>query len=217
MGWVIASTGRKDEAREIYRRAVSLLEQCVSEQPNVVSFRSNLAQALRALGEVLSGAEARASFAKARALGEAIVVEVPTVTRYRSDLAMTLMLAGNLARNLKDYAEAIGTSCRRPSSSARRWHIDHPDMVQYQVDLANSLSHLGLTFVDADRPADALPSTSVRQVCTRRSYARTRQTSRRHRCLPAHRTTRPWHWPSSAGTSRPSRCSAKRSRMSAPA
>ena len=30
-------------------------------------------------------------------------------------------------------------------------------MVPYQLDLANSLSHLGLTLVDADRPADALP------------------------------------------------------------
>ena len=58
-------------------------------------------------GRAASGAEARASFAKAQALGEAIVAEVPTVPRYRSDLAMTLMLAGNLARNLKDYDEAI--------------------------------------------------------------------------------------------------------------
>ena len=30
-------------------------------------------------------------------------------------------------------------------------------MVPYQLDLANSLSHLGLTLVDAGRPADGLP------------------------------------------------------------
>ena len=91
---MIASTGRKDEARDVYRRGVALLEQCVAEQPNVVNFRYNLAQTLRGLGELLRGNDARAAFARARALGEAIVAEVPTVPRYRSDLAMTLMLAG---------------------------------------------------------------------------------------------------------------------------
>ena len=116
MGWVIASTGRKNEARDVYRRGVALLEQCVADQPNVVSFRSNLAQILCSLGELLEGNDARAAFAKARALGEAIVAEVPTVPRYRSDLAMTLMLAGNLARNLKDYDEAVALqrAGRRP-------------------------------------------------------------------------------------------------------
>ena len=35
LGWVIASTGRKEEARDVLRRGATLLEQCVADQPNV--------------------------------------------------------------------------------------------------------------------------------------------------------------------------------------
>jgi serine/threonine-protein kinase len=156
LGWAIASTGRKTEARDIYRRGVTLLEQCVADQPNVVGFRYNLAQSLCSLGELLEGDDARAVFARARALGEAIVAEVPTVPRYRSDLAMTLMLAGNLARNLKDYGDAIVLQ-EKAVGLVEVLARDHPDMVPYQLELANALNHLGLTLVDAARPADALP------------------------------------------------------------
>jgi serine/threonine-protein kinase len=156
MGWVIASTGRKDEARDIYRRGAELLEQCVADQPNSVSYRSNLAQILRGLGELLDGKDARVAFARAQALGEAIAAEVPEVHRHRSDLAMTLMLAGNLARNLKAYDEAIALN-QRAVAFGEALARDQPDMVPYQLSLANSLNHLGLTLTDADRPADALP------------------------------------------------------------
>jgi serine/threonine-protein kinase len=157
MGWVIASTGRKDEARDIYRRGAELLEQCVADQPNSVSLRSNLAQVLTGLGELLEGNDARVAFARAQALGEAIVAEVPQVHRHRSDLAMTLMLAGNLARNLKAYDEAIALD-QRAVALGESLARDQPDMVPYQLSLANSLSHLGLTLVDADRPAEGLPA-----------------------------------------------------------
>jgi eukaryotic-like serine/threonine-protein kinase len=156
LGWVIASTGRKNEARDVYRRGVALLEQCVSDQPNVVSFRYSLAAILCAFGEVLSGADARASFAKAQELGEAIVAEVPTVPRYRSELATTLMLAGNLARNLKNYDEAVVLH-EKAVVLGEALARDHPEMVPYQLSLANSLSHFGLTLVDAGRAGDALP------------------------------------------------------------
>jgi serine/threonine-protein kinase len=156
MGWVIASTGRKEEAREVYRRGVALLEQCVADQPNVVSFRSSLAGILTSLGELLEGNDARAAFAKARALGEAIAAEVPTVPRFRSDLAMTLMLDGNLARNLKNYDEAVALQ-ERAVVLGEALARDHPEMVGYQFSLANSLGHLGLTLVDAGRPAEGLP------------------------------------------------------------
>ena len=116
LGWVIASTGRKNEARDVYRRGVALLEQCVADQPNVVSFRYNLAADSPRSWRAARGHEARAAFAKARALGEAIVAEVPTVPRYRSDLAMTLMLAGNLARQLERLRRGrrIAREGRRP-------------------------------------------------------------------------------------------------------
>src|SRR5262249_31800204 len=67
-----------------------------------------------------------------------------------------LFLAGNLARKLKQSDEAVALhekSVALGESLAR----DFPDLVQYQRDLANGLNHLGLTLVDARRPADALP------------------------------------------------------------
>jgi serine/threonine-protein kinase len=156
MGGVIASTGRKDEARETYRRGIALLEQCVADQPKVTGFRSNLAEILRSLGELLEGDDARAAFAKARTLGEALVAEAPTVPQFRSDLAMTLMQAGNHARSLKDYKEAVALH-QRALALAEALAREHPDIVQYQLGLAGSLMHLGLTLADAARPAEGLP------------------------------------------------------------
>jgi serine/threonine-protein kinase len=156
LGWMVASTGRKGEARDIYRRGVALLEQCVAEQPNAVSFRRNLAESLCSLGLVLNGNDARAAFARARALGEAIVAEVPTVPKYRSDLSQTLRLAGDLARNQKDYREAVSLQ-ERAVGLLEVLARDHPDMVPYQIELASDLNALGLTLVDAARPTEALP------------------------------------------------------------
>src|SRR5262249_48643647 len=126
------------------------------DQPKVISFRSNLAKILSALGELQSGADARASFTKAQALDESIVAEVPAVPRYQSDLAMTLMLFGSFARNSKAYPEAVALH-ERAVKISEALARDHSDMVQYQLSFADSLSHLGLTLVDARRPGDALP------------------------------------------------------------
>ena len=180
MGWVIASMGRKNEARDVLRRGIALLEPCVTEQPNVVYYRSNLAQLLNALGEQLEGNEARAAFARARALGEAIVAEVPTVPRFRSDLVTTLRLAGNLESNLKAYDAAVASSGQAVVLSEALAR-DYPDMVQYQFDLANSLTNLGLALVDARRPAEALPLHERANEVFRAILARTRKTSRRPR------------------------------------
>jgi tetratricopeptide (TPR) repeat protein len=81
---------------------------------------------------------------------------VPTVHRFRAELAMTLMVAGNLARNLKDHNQAVALQ-ERAVVLGEALARDNPDMVSYQFDLANSLMNLGLTLVEADRPGDSLP------------------------------------------------------------
>ena len=166
LGWLIASTGRKNEARDVLRRGVALLEQCVAEQPNVVDFRSNLAQLLNALGEQLEGNEARAAFARARALGEAIVAEVPTVPRFRSDLVTTLRLAGNLESNLKAYDAAVASS-GQAVVRARPWHATTPTWSSTSsISQIASPTSASRWSTPAGRPKPSR-STSVRMRCSR--------------------------------------------------
>ena len=56
---------------------------------------------------------------------------------------------------MKAYDAAVALNGRAVvlSESLAR---DYPDMVQYQFDLADSLTNLGLALVDARRPADGL-------------------------------------------------------------
>ena len=55
--------------------------------------------------------------------------------------------------SLKDAALLAGLP-RAPSTYSP---FEHPEAANYQINLASSLNHLGLTLVDAGKPAEALP------------------------------------------------------------
>ena len=155
MGWVIASTGRKNEARDVYRRGVDELEKCVAEQPNVVCFRSNLAQTLCGLGEQLEGNDAgrlRQGPVARRGDRRRGANRPPLPIRSGHD--------PDACRKPRPQLQGLRRGRRFAAAGRRPWRgiraDDLPEMVPYQLALANSLSHLGLTLVDADRPAEGL-------------------------------------------------------------
>ena len=101
-----------DEAKQSYDAALDLLESLSSENPAVVEFRADLAQAYRSAG-VLSaelGEEQAAAnrLARATQMLEALGNEDPQTPDYRRELAVTRLARADMHARNEDFEQARG-------------------------------------------------------------------------------------------------------------
>jgi tetratricopeptide (TPR) repeat protein len=159
LGIVKMDTGRQDEARAEYDRAVDLLRELIAEGHVDADSRHNLARCLINRGILFreSGQrdQAEANYGEAIELLRLLKDEAPNRPMYCLDLAVTCNNLGNLLgteplrrkEGLAAHDEALAL--------ARRLVTDFPTRPKYRKELANIHNSLGAAVYHADDPAEA--------------------------------------------------------------
>jgi len=153
-------SGRLDRAEQRYLQAVAISEKLVRARPEVPAFRRNLATTYNSLGilyrDLKQNDKAEAVYAKALALREQLAGEEGS-----GDLDNQRALAA-VYNNLGELYHIVG-----PQAQADAYYIkalaareklarDHPDVLQYKVDLGGSYGNQG-NFARVNRtPAESL-------------------------------------------------------------
>jgi serine/threonine-protein kinase len=147
--------GRLPEAAASYRRAETILEKLAGDNPDVVSYRSELASCDRRLGRILTRLglrdEALPLLRRALQTNEALVRDHPKDIWYQDGLAYSLLYLGQLHREAGREAEAL-PFLRRAGEVTRR--LSEGDVLDvYETACMQALS-APLIGVEQARPSD---------------------------------------------------------------
>jgi tetratricopeptide (TPR) repeat protein len=143
---LLAGLGKRADAEQHYRKAMTLQEKLASDFPAVPEYRRELATSHNNLGIVLKNlgksAEAEQQYRQALALQEKLASDFPAVPLYRSDQAHSRNNLGSLLRDLGKGAEAE-QQYRRALALQEKLAADFPAVPEYRRDLASSYNNLG--------------------------------------------------------------------------
>lgn len=97
-GFNVSHLGKRQEAKESYRKALAIREALVAADPANVEFRRNLSTSYTKLGDIawveVDGANGREYFRKALAIDQGLAAELPNDFKARFDLAVAHMKYG---------------------------------------------------------------------------------------------------------------------------
>jgi eukaryotic-like serine/threonine-protein kinase len=154
-----AATGKTSAAESEYRKAVSLLQKLVDENPTVTEFRRQLADVHQDFGVLLWRSarltEAEAECRQALALHQRIVNENLAVTPFRDTLAMSRLNFSLLLRSA-DKPKDAENELREALSLARKVIEDDSVDVEFRKNLALVHLNLGLLLSGTGRPSEAV-------------------------------------------------------------
>jgi tetratricopeptide (TPR) repeat protein len=151
--------GEKDQAKQVYDKAIVLLEELVEEFPTVAKYRGELAEHLFLLGILLKNQfgdkeEALKMYRRSFELRAELVEEFPNEPAYISDLAWSHVDLGLVLSDLGRYQEAI-PELRRALSMRKQLVAEFPDNEEHVDALAHSHHWLGSRLYDIDQLKEA--------------------------------------------------------------
>ncbi len=159
LGQIRMHDDRYAEAGAQYRAAVTIQQQLVSEQPNVVRHQRDLARSLTGLGfahAYLREFDAAAkSQAEALAIRERLHQDNPADLDGQRDLALGYSAVGWLHHAQRESALGLPWLRRARDLLERVVHAK-PEEVAYQAALGGACTNLGLALLSLGEPAQAL-------------------------------------------------------------
>ena len=182
LGNVCQQSGRFDQARDFYQRALRLRQQLARESPDISDYQRDLAVSHKNLAACCIARrefdEAEANYRQASAIQEKLVHDFPQVKQYQDDLAGTYASLGNLYSRPEQSAKAE-LCLEKAAAIWSRLAESHPAVTDYALALAGVYNNLANHYRAAGRVADA-----------ERSYRLARdireKLSRKSREVPAH-------------------------------
>ncbi len=182
LGNVCQQSGRFDQARDFYQRALRLRQELVRESADVSDYQRDLAVSHKNLAACCIARrefdEAEANYRQASAIQEKLVHDFPQVKQYQDDLAGTYASLGNLYNRPEQSAKAE-LFLEKAAAIWSRLAESHPAVTDYALALAGVYNNLANHYRAAGRVADA-----------ERSYRLARdireKLSRKSRDVPAH-------------------------------
>jgi serine/threonine protein kinase len=150
--------GRFTQAKPVYDRAITVMEDARTADPKDSEIRTELALAVDALGwihrELGDVAKAEQDYGQALELLEPLVAEFPTVPRHREALARACNSLGLIEDAAGRRADAEA-HFRRELVEVERLVQDFPDRPEHRRELARTLMNLGNVLSNQDRAGDA--------------------------------------------------------------
>jgi serine/threonine protein kinase/tetratricopeptide (TPR) repeat protein len=158
LGNVCQQTGRFDQARDFYRRALTLRAELARESPENADYQRDLAVSHKNLAACYISkrefGEAEANYRQASAIQEKLVHDFPQIKQYQDDLAGTFASLGNLYSRPDQSAKAE-LCLQKAAAIWSRLAENHPAVTDYPLALAGVYNNLGNRYRAAGRTADA--------------------------------------------------------------
>ena len=150
LGLVFAGIGKRPEAEEQYRKALSIQEKLATDFPAVSGYRQTLAWSHDNLGNLLRNLgkrpEAEENCRKALSIKEKLAADFPAIPDYRQDLAVSHLNLGALLADLSQPA-AAEEQYRKALSIGEKLADDFPAEPKHRQFLAQSHDNLGILLV----------------------------------------------------------------------
>jgi eukaryotic-like serine/threonine-protein kinase len=159
LGIQLADLGKRAEAEELYRKALTIQEKLATDFPAVPDYHRDMALSHKNLGILLARlgrkAEAEEQYRKALANFEKLAGDFPAVPEYRSELASSYNNLGILLKNLGKRAEAE-QQYGKALTIREKLTGDFPAVPEYRVDLGGNYCNFGSLVLNGGEPADSL-------------------------------------------------------------
>jgi tetratricopeptide (TPR) repeat protein len=161
LGELTADIGSKPEALAVHRKALALRRELAAVEGADVRTRLDLARSLRAEGILLYFTGDRTAALRAwkeqRDIATALEKESPT-DAVRAVLAQSYNAIGALLIGTGKPAEALA-AYQQALDIRQKLTAAHPDVAEYQRDVALSDNNIGLAYIRTGKPEEALTPT----------------------------------------------------------
>jgi tetratricopeptide (TPR) repeat protein/tRNA A-37 threonylcarbamoyl transferase component Bud32 len=147
--------GRAREARAIFAQARKQFEALLASAPPHPFYRQDLALTLHNMALVADSAEGPALFREALAIREALAAAEPGNAYARRNVARTRQKQASFLRVDGRVAEALPPLIAA-SDELRKLVRDHPDRIDYALDMGEACNDRAAVLLALGRPADAL-------------------------------------------------------------
>jgi tetratricopeptide (TPR) repeat protein len=181
--------GRRDEALAFYQKAHDIRKRLADGNPDVSSYKSDLADSLTDLGAIhLAKGDLKAAldcFQGALKIHDQLVHLDPNVAARQADLARSHTHCGEVVKANRQRADAL-RAFGRAREIQERLVKANPDRYEYRHDLARTLDLTAQTLNEDGRPGEALADLHQAVEQERLALARAPAVARYSRALAGH-------------------------------